>query len=191
MNEHRLAAISTRLASADLAPELPPDLRKAAVLVIMFELNDELKIPLIERSHGRGVHSGQLALPGGAMEAGDRTLLATALREAHEEVGADPSQLRILGRLPSVVVRVSRFVVAPFVAWAATEPHLFPNDGEVARIVTMPVSLLTDPETAREIAAPPGSLHKSTYEFALPEGRLWGATARILYGLGDVLRTLR
>src|SRR5438105_1945133 len=130
MTEDELTQLSSRLGPLDQALDHQPGLRHAAVLAILYESAGRTVIPLIERPHGQGVHSGQLALPGGALDSGDESLMHTALREAREEIGVDPGELRILGRLPEVMVRVSGFVVAPFVAWSATEPQLFPNDEE-------------------------------------------------------------
>ena len=175
------------LAPAQAAPDLPADLRPAAVLALIFERHGEFVIPLIERTRGQGVHSGQLALPGGAVESTDHTLFDAAMREAQEEVGIDPTIVEILGHLPPVRVSISGFVVVPFVGVAARPPALFPNDAEVAAIVYLPLSLLADPESVREIPNPPGSLHPVMYEYSLPEGRLWGATARMMHNLAEAL----
>jgi 8-oxo-dGTP pyrophosphatase MutT (NUDIX family) len=179
--------ISLRLQPPDAHVDLPPDLRTAAVLAVLYELEGQLVLPLIERSQGAGVHSGQLALPGGSVEPGDRDLAAAALREAQEEVGISPHNLRVLGCLPPVRIIVSGFIAFPFVAWSSEPLRLFPNDAEVAAIVLFPVRILRDPTQRREIPNPPGSLHPVMYEYRLPEGRLWGATARMLYNLGRVL----
>lgn len=160
--------------------------RRAAVLAILYKSNGALWLPLIERPHGPGVHAGQFALPGGAFEPEDQTLARTALRETQEEIGIDPESLTILGSLPMVTVRVSGFVVLPFVAWSTGPPEFVPNLAEVERVVQMAVSMLPNPRTDRTFDAPSGT-HQLIHEFHLREGRVWGATARILHSLGQVL----
>jgi len=190
MRDEWLDELESRLAPNESVAGLPQDLRRAAVLAVIYERDGQPVIPLIERTRGRGVHSGQLALPGGGAEPADRTLLETALREAEEEISIDTRELRVLGHLPPVQVRVSGFVVIPFVAWAETPPMLVPNDAEVASIVHLALSVVADPSLAREIPNPPGSTHPVMYEYPLPEGRLWGATARMIHNLGTVLPPL-
>jgi len=180
--------LQAHLGSTEQEPELPGDLRRAAVLAILYRHANEVWLPLIQRPSGQGVHGGQIALPGGAFEAGDRTLLDTALREANEEVGVLADTLTVLGRLPPVMVRVSGFVVVPFVACSDLRPAMHPNDSEVQRIVHVRVKLLTNRESLVESVAPPGSLHKTLYEYRLAEGTVWGATARILVSLVEALR---
>jgi hypothetical protein len=77
-------------------PILPVDYRKGAVLILVYPENQKAFFPLIKRPDYPGVHSGQIALPGGKMEPGDADIIQTALREASEEVGIDPFHVRII-----------------------------------------------------------------------------------------------
>src|SRR5581483_11729838 len=153
MDSSILTAIQDRLVPPDSPLENPSNLRRAAVLALLYENRDTLLVPLIQRASGEGVHAGQLALPGGGEEVDDQSLLATALREAREEVSVESSDLRILGRLPAVQVRVSGFIVAPFVAWTPQPPLLRPNESEVERIVELDTAILTDPDWLVELPA--------------------------------------
>lgn len=136
--------LAERLAPADTDPELAVDLRRAAVLMLLYREEGDLRMPLIVRPRDQGMHGGQFALPGGAYDPADVTLKRTALREACEEVAVLPSTVEVLGRLPPVQVRVSGFVVVPFVGWSLAIPRLYPHDAEVERIIHMPIAMLRD-----------------------------------------------
>jgi 8-oxo-dGTP pyrophosphatase MutT (NUDIX family) len=162
-------------------PPLPAG-RPAAVLASLWPprgADDEWRLLFIERSRGQAAHAGQLAFPGGAMEAGDADADACALREAYEEIGLEAGWVRVLGYLVPVPIPVSGFAVQPVVAavTAAVSPaDLRPAAVEVARIFL---------RSRTELAAaagwerrPPQSLRVGAWPvFGLPEGRLWGATA--------------
>jgi len=183
-----------------LRGQLPPaeepqpgaaQLRRAAVLVLFIPSTEGWMIPLIRRPDNQRRHPGQIALPGGVIEAGDGSLAATALRESWEEIGVPPERVEVLGRLPAVVVSVSGFEVHPFVGRLDSPISLIPHDREVAAIVKMPASVLVDPLAVREEPAPPGARHPTIFAFDLPEGTVWGATARILASLAQILRDVK
>ena len=128
-----------------LRPRLDPSetARAAAVLVLVFPDRDgEARIVLTERLSYDGHHSGEVSLPGGKAEPGDADSVATALREANEEVGLDPvaAGVRVLGRLDEVFIPLSDFRITPIVAVAERTPVLAANPAEVARILTAPVT---------------------------------------------------
>ncbi len=132
-------------------------------------------VVLIERAAG-GVHGGQVAFPGGAAEPGDGSPAATALREAHEEVGLDIAGTHVLGVLPTLPVPVSRFVVTPVLAW---EPHPSPllvgDPFEVGAVRRVPLAELADPARRRLVRSPARSPG-----FALDGVLVWGFTALLL-----------
>ena len=161
--------------------------RPAAVLVLVFPDEDgDARLVLTERVDRGGHHSGEVSFPGGSAEAGDADLVATALREAAEEVGLDPVQagVRVLGVLEMQWIPVSNFTVTPVVAVADRRPLLTPQPTEVALILEPPVAaFLPDGElrfVEREIRG--WQLRYAAY----PVGELnvWGMTARVLGGLG-------
>ena len=117
--------------------------REAAVLVLLTSGEDP-EVVLIERAAALRKHAGQIAFPGGAVEAGE-TAEAAALREAWEEVGLDASQVTVLGRLPAARIPVSQFHVHAVVAWWAGAGELVPQPGEVAQVLRVPVSALVAP----------------------------------------------
>jgi ADP-ribose pyrophosphatase YjhB (NUDIX family) len=168
-------------------PELASGLRPAAVLATIFPRGDELWLPLIVRADAPDAHGGQMALPGGAYEVSDGSLMTTALRESFEEVRLDPAGVDVIGWAEQVIVPVSGYEVVPYVACASVEPQLEPHAPEVASIICMPLRQLLDPSAARQHPNPPGSRHATYYEFDVDGNRLWGATARMLVHVRDAL----
>lgn len=118
--------------------------RSAAVLMPIFELDDELHVVYIRRSDHVESHRGQVAFPGGRVEPIDETLLHTALREAQEEVGIDPASVEILGGIDGAVARVSEIHVTPFVGVIPATHGLRADPKEVAAIFFVPMDALQD-----------------------------------------------
>ena len=128
----RLADVSER----DLA-------RAAAVLVLVYpDAEGEARVVLIERQRYDGHHSGEVSFPGGAAEPGDADLVATALREANEEVGLEPDAvgLRVIGELEPFWIPVSNFRVTPVLALADRLPPWRRDEREVSRVVEAPLA---------------------------------------------------
>jgi 8-oxo-dGTP pyrophosphatase MutT (NUDIX family) len=176
----------------------PATARPAAVLVLIApgsdspeaaEVEAEAEVILIRRVDRGGHHSGDVALPGGRVEVGDRDPAAAALREAREEVGLDASAagVRVVGELETFWIPISDYRVTPVLAVAARRPDLVPSPDEVAAIVRAPLSaFLAD--------APIELVETDIRGFRLRFGayptnglRVWGATARILGQLGAIL----
>lgn len=154
--------------------------REAAVLVLFYPLRRQVTLLLMRRTEYPGHHSGQIGLPGGAIEPGDVSPLAAALREAREEVGLDLARLQVLGSLEPVYVQVSNFLVYPFVAWTPARPRFRPDPGEVAELVEAPLAVLLDPATLAEETWPLLNGLQVVPFFRVGPHKVWGATARIL-----------
>lgn len=165
-------------------------LKPAAVLIILFPRGDEVFLLLTARPHTLSRHPGQIALPGGAMEPADVDLAATALRETSEELGVEPTELRLLGRLPSFSVLVSGYLIAPFVAWSAAVPVTRPDPREVAEVFDVPVVTLLDPSAIKDDVWALREGHWRVIYYRIGERQIWGATARILWDLAARLRGL-
>jgi 8-oxo-dGTP pyrophosphatase MutT (NUDIX family) len=163
-----------------------PAARQAATLLLIYPHHGELLIPLTVRHDALPDHPGEISLPGGAVDPGDASLEATALREAAEEIGLDPSPVRVVGRLDPVWIPISNFELTPVVAVTSTRPNLTPREAEVSALIEFPVRLLIEGAiSVEEITVPGAVLQTGVYRWA--GHRVWGATARTLSMLGAVL----
>jgi len=159
------------------------ELRQAAVLVLLYPGDAGLQTVLTRRSAELPEHAGQISLPGGRVQPGDLSVEATALREAAEETGLAADGVRILGRLPQIVVQSSSHTVTPVVAWSASRPSLQANPREVAELIECPLSLVLDPAAYQLDFMLIGDIKREFYSIELNNYYVWGATARILRSL--------
>ena len=162
---------------------LPPPQggRASAVLVLFGEGPDGPDVLLIERSHTMRSHAGQPAFPGGAQDPEDDGPVGAALREAQEEVGLDPSSVQVLAVTPGLYLPPSGFVVHPVVAWwHAPHPVGVVDPAEVAAVVRVPLSELTDPANRLRVTHPSGFTGPA---FRVQGLLVWGFTAGLLAGL--------
>jgi 8-oxo-dGTP pyrophosphatase MutT (NUDIX family) len=136
-----------RVSSLDFPAPVDPRGVPAAVLLALSPVEgaDDLGLVLVRRPDSMRTHAGQVALPGGAVEPGDRDGIAAALREAHEEVGLDPAEVTVAGTLDSAYIPVSNFDVLPVVGlWDGRSP-LRPNPAEVDGVLRPTLRQLADP----------------------------------------------
>ncbi|MFM9007268.1 MAG: NUDIX hydrolase [Bacteroidota bacterium] len=146
---------------------------------------------LIERSKGGGVHSGQIALPGGKQEAGESSL-ETALREAQEEIGVNPHAVHVLGQLSRLYVPPSNFLVFPFVGWMMQKPELEPNPQEVSRMFSLNLGAFLQQDAVVRSRVSGANGHQfDVPAFQIDEHLIWGATAMMLAELLEVYSDAR
>lgn len=162
---------------------------EASVLIPVYRnVDGEVRLVLIRRTSG-GSHSGHLAFPGGKHDAGDNSMLDTALREAWEEVGIPANRIEILAHLPPTQTRNSGFRVYPFIGRVIQPVEWKRNEREVAEIMELSLRELMDAEVPDEDAdastAAPDPRRVPYYRVG--EYRLWGLTFRILQGLAPRL----
>ena len=153
-------------------------IRPAAGLLLLFPVDEQPHIVLTVRSD-RVRHSGQVSLPGGAVEPGE-TIEAAAVREAREEVALLEHDVRVLGALTPLDIPVSGFRLHPIIAALDRHPSLHPSDGEVARILEIPVHTLLDPATLEWRRMVRGTLTMDVPAFVTHGSAIWGATAMVL-----------
>ncbi len=175
-----------RLASRPPAPAAAEDLRRAAVLVPLFESGGEVYLLLTRRSQAVEHHKGQISFPGGAAD-GDEDLRHTALREAFEEVGIPPERVEILGRLPDVEVIASGFRVSPFVGVIPHPYPLHPSSEEIEEILSVPLAVFRQPANLWVEWRERGGRPYEVPHYAYRGHDIWGATARIIRHLVDLL----
>ena len=159
--------------------DLPGDGRVAAVLLLVFEVQNDPWFALTRRNENLSKHAGQISFPGGRQDPGE-TLLETALRETQEELGIPRQQVEVLGQLNTVYIPPSDFTVHPFVGWHSKRPDWAPEPEEVAEVIESPIERLFQPDT-RQTGEVRNQDHPIIAPFYAIEGhRVWGATALIL-----------
>ena len=157
----------------------PDDARIAAALLLIYPGERGPSIPLTVRASGLTRHAGQISLPGGAADVGE-TLAETAVREAEEEIGIDPSRVAVLGELTPVWVLVSGFTLHPVVAVTHERPSFDPAAGEVAEILEVSLDDLRDASRIRRGTRVREGVAVEYPYFDLMGHQVWGATAMIL-----------
>lgn len=162
---------------------IPENTRKSSVLLLLFPEGEEMTLILIKRSIDGGIHSGQVAFPGGKIESFDRSPEAAALREANEEIHLDGRVVAILGRLSPLYIPVSNFEVIPIVGFQNQRPvNIFPSESEVSKILTISLNYHLNQKSIKKV----NSSAKNGIIFSAPvynideEYFIWGATAMIL-----------
>lgn len=172
-------------------PPTPAPARPAAVLVPLFEEGGETRVVLTVRSDQLHSHTGEVAFPGGRLDAGEG-VVEGALREAFEEVGLDPGLATVVGQLTALPTVSSDTVMTPVVATLADRPSLTPNPGEVDRVFDVALAdLVADgifheewwsvPDRVAGDGFPVGEF--PVWFFAVAGETVWGATARTLVEL--------
>lgn len=157
---------------------------QAAVLLALYGWPEGPGLIFTERRADLRRHAGEISFPGGRQDTGDANLVATALREAEEEIGLAPTAVELAGALAPVSTFVTGYRVHPYVGLVADpgELDLRPNPAEVETVLTFSLALLREGYAMRRLVRRGVPIHTPTYEV---EGQLiWGATARIL---GDLL----
>ena len=154
-------------------------LKPAAVLIAIQERADGDYVVLTKRGDNMPTHKGQIAFPGGRVHAGDADLVATALRECHEEIGVVPEHVRVLGRLDEFTAGYG-IVVTPVVGVIPPQYDFLLDLAETSAVASVPIRSLMEPGTyVKNAHLSPGG-HPS-YHFYVNNGwDIWGVTARIL-----------
>jgi 8-oxo-dGTP pyrophosphatase MutT (NUDIX family) len=161
-------------------PEQHPDrIRQAAALVLLYPRDGRPFLVLTVRAGLLSRHGGQVSFPGGAIEPGE-AVASAALREAAEEIGIDPSVVRVLGALSPLPIPVSDFIVHPIVAVMDQTPAFNHAAAEVARVLEVPFDDLVDPGCVRVTTRLREAELVEVPYFALEGETVWGATAMML-----------
>lgn len=177
---------------ADLLGNTTPNMatRKSAVMILLYPSGQGLDFVLIKRQIYDGPHSGQVSLPGGKVDESDTSIEGTALRETYEEVGVEPNQITILGKLTELFIPVSNLLVQPFVGIVAQKPQFSPNLQEVEYIVEVDVAhLLDDSKKSVKVITSHGRPITAPY-YSFQNEMVWGATAMILSEFEEVVRRI-
>ncbi|MGI6251726.1 MAG: NUDIX hydrolase [Anaerolineaceae bacterium] len=164
------------------------NLMPAAVLVPLFVTEDGWNLLYTRRTNKVESHQGQVSFPGGACEAGDASRADTALREAYEEIGLAPRDVRILGELPEMEL-ITRFTVRPVVGMIPWPYEFKPAEDEVARIFSVPLDWLADPANSYSEDRHVETQHYKVLYYKPYDGEtVWGATAYMTWQLLQALQ---
>jgi 8-oxo-dGTP pyrophosphatase MutT (NUDIX family) len=174
------------------APELVKERRftdrapAAAAVLLPLVVRDRLSLLLTQRTAHLSTHSGQIAFPGGKVDADDADATAAALREAQEEIGLAPSHVEVLGTLPQYITG-TQFFITPVVALVQPGFALQPNPHEVDDVFEVPLDFLMDPANHRRHGFEWGGELREWYSMPYQDGGterfIWGATAGMLRNL--------
>ena len=165
-----------------------PYARKASVLLGLFDQKNKTHLIFIRRASTLREHSGEIAFPGGSVEPTDASLVMTALREAQEEIGLDRSRVEVVGIMQPVFTVVSNFLITPVVTYLPRGPGALQlQTSEVAEIILLPLQGLANPAILHTEVWTRGGISRTIYFYDYGSYRIWGATARILNGLLELL----
>jgi 8-oxo-dGTP pyrophosphatase MutT (NUDIX family) len=163
---------------------------QASVLIALV-LRESMTVLLTQRTDHLNDHPGQISFPGGRVEASDADAVATALREAHEEIGLEPFEVEVLGSLPTYTTSTG-FIVTPVVGLVQPGAALRPDPIEVAEVFEVPLAWLMDPANhqrhAVDVAGATREFFSIPWQGSDANGAarryfIWGATAAILRNL--------
>lgn len=166
--------------------------KHAGVLSLFYPDEDmETKFVLILRKTYKGVHSAQVAFPGGKLEAQDASLRDTALRETFEEVGVPIDTVQIVRSISQVYIPPSNFYVQPFIGFTQTRPEFIKQDDEVEALIEIDLEHFLDEQSLISKKVKTSySIEVEVPAFKLNDYVVWGATAMMLSEIKDLLKQL-
>jgi 8-oxo-dGTP pyrophosphatase MutT (NUDIX family) len=161
-------------------------------VLVPFVLGAAPGVLLTKRTPHLSAHAGQVSFPGGRIDPQDVDAEAAALREAQEEIGLDPAQVRVVGRLPDYITGTG-YRITPIVGLLPPDTalealRLRPSEHEVDQVFELPLSVLLDPAAPQRKRAHLRGRWREFWVWPHPEHYIWGATAGILMNLAAKLR---
>jgi len=164
--------------------------QKSAVLILFFQESNELKMIVIRRSSYVGIHSGQIAFPGGRFETEDIDVRTTALREIEEEIGILREDIEIIGRLSDIYVPPSNFLISVFVGYLEVKPTYKMQEREVDEVIEIPVTEFFKPDVIKQKDFYVNSIKAASDApyFDVNNAEIWGASAMVISELLDILK---
>jgi 8-oxo-dGTP pyrophosphatase MutT (NUDIX family) len=163
--------------------------KQAAVMMLFYPKASQTHLALILRTSYNGVHSSQIAFPGGKVEESDFDLSQTALRETHEEIGIHPNHVKVVRAFTEVYIPPSNFMVYPYLGYSESELEFVLQEDEVAGLVEFPFADFMDDSIIANTTM--NTSYAGSIEvpgFQVKEHFVWGATAMMLSELKDTLK---
>lgn len=163
--------------------------REAAIMMLLYPKNRQTHLALILRNTYKGVHSSQIAFPGGKVEAEDTSLALTALRETHEEIGISPDKIELIRPFTQVYIPPSNFMVFPFLGYATQELEFVEQESEVAAMIELSLQdFLDDSIIVTKVMQTSYAAEIEVPSFKIGDYYVWGATAMMMSELKEVLK---
>jgi len=196
---HPLPAIAAhaKMAPAGRAESLLPEFyanknaRNSAVMMLCYPKDNLTHLVLIRRNTYPGIHSAQISFPGGKVEAADKDLAHTALRETFEEIGIAQDKVNIVKAFSSLYIPPSNFLVFPFLGIATQPVRFLPNPAEVEQVIELPLHVLLDDSTITAVEIATSYAQKISVPAFIVQGHIvWGATAMILSELKETIKSV-
>ncbi|MCP1996576.1 CoA pyrophosphatase [Flavobacterium sp. HSC-61S13] len=163
--------------------------KKSAVLMLLYPKDNKTNLLLIERAEYPGIHSSQIAFPGGKKDFTDQNLTQTALRETWEEVGISKDKIEIIKPFSEIYIPPSNFIVSPFLGFATANLEFVLQPKEVAQIIEMPLDDLLDDGIIEHVKMNTSyAVDIDVPAYLIEKHIVWGATAMMLSELKETLR---
>lgn len=165
--------------------------RLGAVLILLYPNKNNIHTALIQRPTYEGVHSAQIAFPGGKKEDEDISLIQTALREADEEVGIKLHEVEVVGSLTPLYIPPSNFLVTPVIAFSNMKPQFVAQASEVDEILEVNIYDFLQKEIIKEkILHLQHNISLNVKYYDIQNKTIWGATAMMIAELSEILNQL-
>ena len=165
--------------------------REAAVMMLFYPVKNQTNLVLIKRASYNGVHSSQIAFPGGKIEIEDKNTEEAALRETYEEIGIHPHNIQVIKAFSKVFIPPSNFIVYPFLGISTSELEFLLQKEEVVGIIQFPlIDLLDDTIIIKKNITTSYASNVEVPGFQIENHFVWGATAMMLSELKDVLKMI-
>lgn len=166
--------------------------KRAGVMALFYpNENKQTHLVLILRKSYKGVHSSQVAFPGGKLEEQDKNLEDAAVRETFEEVGVPKQNIKVLRELTEVYIPPSNFYVQPFIGITKETPQFIKQDDEVESVIEVALShFLDDQIIINKTVKTSYSVEVEVPAFHLNNYVVWGATAMMLSEIKDLLKQM-
>ncbi|MEI6752714.1 MAG: CoA pyrophosphatase [Paludibacter sp.] len=190
MNSHLKMAPKHRIPDYLNENKMAVHAQKSAVMILFFHDDNVLKMIVIRRSVYVGIHSGQIAFPGGRYEEEDGEVRVTALREIEEEIGIQEEKIEIIGRLSDIYVPPSNFLISIFVGYLAEKPVYKIDEREVDEVIEIPFFDFFKPDVIKQKDFYVNSIKavSNAPYFDVTNAEIWGASAMVISELLDILK---
>ncbi|WNJ16289.1 CoA pyrophosphatase [Pontibacter sp. G13] len=173
--------------------EVPADARLCSVMVLLYPHEDAVKVAFMKRSEDGRVHSGQVCFPGGRRDPVDTDQIATALREADEELGIKPDEIEVLGEMTELYIPPSNSLVYPVLSVSDTRPAFAIDPIEVAQVIEVDLEELLDDSIKgmHTVDVFGGNFIEAPGYTVQSQHLIWGGTSMMIAELVEIIRQIR